>query len=154
MPLYLVRHAKAGDRSSWPGEDRVRPLTAKGKEQSDALAERFAGLGPARLLSSPYLRCVQTLEPLAHRWHTAVEATPMLEEGAGFEAVLDALATLPEHSVLCSHGDVIPDVIGALARRGAELVGAPNWKKASVWVLTRTADGVRRMEATPPPGTT
>ncbi len=152
MTVYLVRHAKAGDRSAWTGDDRFRPLTPKGWEQAEALAERFAPSGPSRLLSSPYVRCTQTLDPLARRWDTEVEETSMLSEGAAFEPVLELLVMLPDHTVLCSHGDLIPDVIGALIRRGAVLVGEPNWKKASAWLLTRTETGVSRVAASPPPG--
>ena len=44
-------------------------------------------------------------------------------------------ATLPIGRVLCSHGDVVPDLIEALARRGMELTTAPDWRKATLWVL-------------------
>jgi len=75
-----------------------------------------------------------------------------LGEATGFEGALALLAELPDGSVLCSHGDVIPDTIAALERRGCRFVGEPNFRKASVWVLTRDADG-QIVEATawPPP---
>ena len=70
----------------------------------------------------------------------------------GFEGALDLLESLPDGSVLCSHGDVIPDTMAALERRGCTFVGEPNWRKASVWVLTRN-DAGQVIEATawPPP---
>jgi len=150
--IYLVRHAKAGDRSAWVGDDTIRPLTRPGWAQADALVERFADTAPPRLLSSPYVRCVQTLEPLATRLGTTVEATDTLAEGNPFEPVLELIATLPDGSVLCSHGDLIPATVEALHRRGAELTTAPDWRKASVWVLTRATDGtVTSLAAEPPP---
>ena len=36
---------------------------------------------------------------------------------------------------LCSHGDVIPELIKALARRGTKLLTPPDWRKATIWVL-------------------
>ncbi len=75
-----------------------------------------------------------------------------LAEEQGFDGALELLATLPEGSVLCSHGDVIPDTIGALERRGTTIAGTPEWRKASVWVLLREgAQGITRAAAWPPP---
>lgn len=150
--IYLVRHAKAGDRQAWVGDDTLRPLTGAGRRQADALADRLAGLDPPRLLSSPYVRCVQTLEPLADRVGRTVEPLDRLAEGTAFEDVLDLIAGLPDRTVLCSHGDVIPATVQALHRRGAELVTAPDWGKGSLWVLTRDDEGhVHQLAAEPPP---
>ncbi|MEQ1874501.1 MAG: phosphoglycerate mutase family protein [Ilumatobacteraceae bacterium] len=150
--LFLVRHAKAGNRSEWDGDDSTRPLTGKGRRQSIAIAERVAPLATGSLVSSPSVRCVQTLEPLASRLGVATVVDDRLAEGAGFEGALELLATLPDGSVLCSHGDVIPETIDALVRRGCEIVGEPDWRKASVWQLQRSADGsISEATASPPP---
>ena len=54
--------------------------------------------------------------------------------------------------MLCSHGDVIPDTMAALQRRGCLVVGEPDWRKATVWVLQRIEDGqVVEATAWPPP---
>ena len=55
MEIHLVRHAHAGNRSAWRGDDRVRPLSAKGRAQADAIADALergvpAGAGGSRLL--------------------------------------------------------------------------------------------------------
>ena len=65
MSLYLVRHAKAGKRKEWTGDDAKRPLDKIGWLQAEALALRLIARQPTSLHASPYLRCVQTLEPLA-----------------------------------------------------------------------------------------
>jgi len=152
--LYLVRHAKAGSRSEWEGDDRLRPLNNGGRRQADALARRLAPLAIGSLVSSPYLRCVQTLEPLAAALGTTIATDERLAEETGFIGAIALLATLPDGSVLCSHGDVIPDTMQALERRGCAFTGLPDWRKASVWVLQRTPQGVV-VEATawPPPDT-
>ena len=150
MALYLVRHAKAGQRSGWDGPDLLRPLTRPGRAQAQAMTAWLANEPVARLLSSPYTRCVQTLEPLADKLGLEVEVTEALSEGNPFEPVLDLLATLPEPSVLCSHGDLIPDTIEALLRRGMLLDSQPDWRKGSTWVLTREGGVITRAYAVPP----
>ncbi len=72
-------------------------------------------------------------------------------EGAGFEGALKLLETLPDGSVLCSHGDVIPETLDALVRRGCEIVGEPQWAKASVWQVERVAGEIIKAAAVPPP---
>ena len=151
MALYLVRHAKAGSRSRWEGPDEDRPLTDAGWAQANALVTRFADVPVSRLLASPYLRCRQTLAPLAQDAALDVEVSAALAEGGRFEAVLAMLDALPEHAVLCSHGDVIPDTIDALVRRGMTIDGEPEWRKASIWVLDRGRIGMLRAHAEPPP---
>lgn len=139
--LYLVRHAKAGSRSDWMGDDRLRPLSGKGRTQSEALAERLAPLATGDLVSSPYLRCIETLQPLAARLGSAVRTDERLAEETGFVGALALLTELPDDSVLCSHGDVIPETMSALQRRGTAILTEPDWRKASVWVLDRNAEG-------------
>ena len=59
MPVYLVRHAKAGNRSAWSGPDEERPLSKAGVAQVKAMTAWLAGQTVTRVLSSPSLRCVQ-----------------------------------------------------------------------------------------------
>jgi broad specificity phosphatase PhoE len=58
---YLIRHAKAGDRGAWQGPDELRPLTKGGARQADGLAERLGGEPIARVISSPAVRCLDTV---------------------------------------------------------------------------------------------
>ena len=153
--LYLVRHAKAGSRRDWSGPDRLRPLSPAGLRQADALAARLAPLRPTSLISSPYLRCVQTLQPTAKATATEISTDDCLAEGRSYTAVLELMATLADRAILCSHGDVIPDTIAALQRRGCEFTSPPDWRKAGVWVLDRNAAGeIVTAEAWPPPDVT
>ncbi len=150
--LYFVRHAKAGSRSEWDGDDSTRPLTGKGRRQSIAIGEWLAPLATGSLISSPSVRCMQTLEPLAERVGATIVVDKRLAEYAGFGGAVELLATLPDGSVLCSHGDVIPETITALERRGCKIVGEPEWRKASVWELRRGDDGaISEATAWPPP---
>jgi len=150
--LYLVRHAKAGERRLWEGDDIDRPLSKKGRKQAELVAKRLAELDPELVYSSPYARCVQTLEPLAERLGTTVEIDHRLCEDAPVDPVLEWLAEMPARTVMCSHGDIIPATILALEKNGAKLHAPPDWRKASVWVLRRNKKG-KIVEASvwPPP---
>jgi 8-oxo-dGTP diphosphatase len=141
MTIYLVRHAKAGSRSNSTGDDLDRPLSNKGWHQARLIGATLGACSPSALYASPYLRCMQTLEPLAELCDLEVMVDGRLSEGGAFEAVLDLLADVPDGAVLCSHGDVIPDTITALQRRGCRILNEPDWRKATVWQLERSSTG-------------
>jgi 8-oxo-dGTP diphosphatase len=149
--IYLVRHAKAGERRVWEGDDTARPLSKLGRKQSEAIAKRLAAKGVTSLHSSPYVRCVQTLEPLAGRLGLEIQPDERLYEGAAFEPVLELLGEVASGAVLCSHGDIIPETIQALARRGMEVQTQPDWRKGSIWVLRRKGDRITKGKVWPPP---
>jgi len=149
--IYLVRHAKAGERRVWEGNDEARPLSKLGWKQSEAIAKRLESRGASSLFSSPYLRCLQTLEPLAARLGIEVQPDSRLYEGEPFEPVLELLGEVSNGAVLCSHGDIIPETIQALARRGMEVQTQPDWRKASIWVLKRKGDRITKGKVWPPP---
>ncbi len=92
--IHLIRHAKAKNRLEWSEPDELRPLTKRGRREARALAERIASEELARLVSSPYLRCVQTLEPLAVAVDLPIETTELLAEGADGNGAVDLLLSL------------------------------------------------------------
>jgi len=63
--VLLIRHASAGDPEEWDGDDRLRPLDELGFGQAVGLVGLLDGYEISLVLSSPALRCVQTVEPLA-----------------------------------------------------------------------------------------
>jgi 8-oxo-dGTP diphosphatase len=126
MQIHLIRHAHAGSRSAWEGPDDERPLSGRGRRQATALAAELDGEQIDVLWTSPYLRCRQTLEPLATARGLAIADSKAVAEGAAGPDALDAcLAEADAGRVLamCSHGDVIPAMVATAVRRGAELVG-------------------------------
>jgi 8-oxo-dGTP diphosphatase len=150
--LYVVRHADAGHRSDWKGPDVKRPLSERGQRQASALAEQLADSGATRLVSSPYTRCVQTLEPLAERLGPTVEVDDRLAEGASTRKILELVDELRgTPAVISSHGDVIPDLLEALIRDGLKLRDELRWQKASTWVLTRDGGKPTKGRYLPPP---
>jgi len=146
MRLYVVRHVKAGDRKKWKhAPDADRPISANGRRQAEALAKRLVGEDIGALYASPILRCMQSLEPLARLTGLPIAADERLVEGSSFAESLELVREVPDRTVLCSHGDVIPELLSALARRGMELTNQPDWRKATLWILDgpgeRTPDG-------------
>ena len=111
MSVVLLRHASAGDRAEWTGDDRRRPLDKKGWKQATRLVDELRELGVTRVLSSPYDRCVQTVEPLAEELGVGIEIDDRLAEGAGRRAALELLGEL-EDAVACTHGDIVEEVLG------------------------------------------
>jgi 8-oxo-dGTP diphosphatase len=149
--IYLVRHSKAGERRVWNGHDVDRPLSKTGWKQSRAVARRLSKKNITALYASPYVRCMQTLEPLGDLAGLRVQPEQRLFEDEPFEPVLDLINEVEDGAVLCSHGDIIPAVINALVRRGMEVATPPDWGKASVWVLRRKGDRITRGKVWPPP---
>jgi 8-oxo-dGTP diphosphatase len=150
-PLYLMRHAKAGDRRRWTEDDRLRPLSLRGRGQAEALVRAFGGLAVGRIISSPYVRCVQTVQPLALDRGIRVETTETLAEGAPLADLLTMIAELDEVAVIaCAHGDLIPEAIEHLRSTGVPTDDGPT-KKASTWLLEREGGAVVRARYLPPP---
>jgi 8-oxo-dGTP diphosphatase len=149
--VYVVRHAKAGRRSEWEGNDAARPLSKTGWRQAAGIADRLDGEHLSSLHSSPYVRCLESLQPLAERRAMPVLPDDRLAEEAGFEPALELLGEVDDGAVLCSHGDVIPALIDALYRRGTKVTTRPDWRKATIWVLERAPDGTFTTARVEPP---
>jgi broad specificity phosphatase PhoE len=139
--VAVVRHGRAGDRSSWDRDDRLRPLDGKGQRQAMALIDQLEQYGIERVVSSPYLRCLQTVLPLAVAVGTEVVIDERLAEGgsgAEAEALLRELAG-GGPVALCTHGDVVLALVGD----GAEA------RKGSTWLLD--AESLEPLEYLQPP---
>jgi 8-oxo-dGTP diphosphatase len=153
--VWLIRHAAAGDRTTWTDDDRKRPLTRKGKTQAEFIADALAPHDVDAVFSSPYVRCVETVQPLADRVGIPVESVDHLAEGARDGATLEWLRTMGgRHVAACSHGDVIPAVIRRLDALGVPLYsqnGVFDVKKGSIWTLALEGDRVTSATYTPPP---
>ena len=120
MSVLLLRHARAGERAAWTGDDTLRPLDERGLRQALALRD-LAQRAIGRIVSSPYRRCVETVEPLADALGLPVELDDRLAEGASLQLALALLAEL-DGGLACTHGDVIEAVLGYGLRKGAVVV--------------------------------
>lgn len=152
MPVYFVRHAHAGNRSQWKGPDADRPVSDRGAAQAQALADQLADAGIGRIVASPTERCIQTVAPLADRLGLEVRTRKLLAADADPDAAIAYLvAHAGEDPVLCSHGELIPKVIGRLVAQGMKTKAEVAAEKASVWVLEVDGGRVVRGRYLPPP---
>jgi broad specificity phosphatase PhoE len=120
-PLVIVRHGKSLSRKRWRGEDPLRPLDARGRERAEALLPVLAAYGVTRVVTSPSVRCLDTVLPYA----VAIGKKPRLHAGLSEEGFAEQPAKAPYHltrllergspTVVCSHGPVLPVLLNQLA---------------------------------------
>ena len=136
MAIYVVRHAKAGDRAEWEGDDLLRPLTKSGHRQAEELAGWLKKEPIDAILSSPYVRCLQTVEPLAKQLKIPIEPRTDLAERAGGESILRMAAEFKGRNVvLCTHGDVVEELLEHLIAQGIVPKARAHLEKGSTWML-------------------
>ena len=154
MSIYLVRHARAGSRGRWKGDDALRPLSKVGRSQADAIARKLGRKPIEVICSSPFVRCVGTVEPLATKRKLTVETSDALAEGAPVSQALRLLEKVQDReSVLCTHGDVVEDLLDHFGRHGVKLRDH-RMEKGSIWVFDVGANGVEKARYVPPPKST
>jgi 8-oxo-(d)GTP phosphatase len=146
----IVRHARAGSRSKYKGEDCKRPLDKHGRAQAESLVGQLLAFGAAQLHAAPRVRCRQTLEPLAEELDVAIEVEDALTDEAYAENRKAARARVLEiaaefHTaggtpVICTQGAVIPDLIAWWCERDGVRPDKSRNRKGSTWVLS-SADG-------------
>jgi phosphohistidine phosphatase len=94
MFVYIARHAWAGERGDprWP-DDSQRPLTPEGIARYDEVVKQLVARGfePARIATSPYVRCRQTADIIANRiaGGPAIDELEDLEPGSYLEPVIE-----------------------------------------------------------------
>lgn len=122
LPLLVIRHARAGERSEWEGDDRRRPLDERGRRQAEALVDALTQFPITRILSSPYDRCVQTVEPLASARGLTIERCDALgEERQGVEGAALARSLTGQPVALCVHGGLSDAAFGERQKKGETL---------------------------------
>jgi 8-oxo-dGTP pyrophosphatase MutT (NUDIX family)/phosphohistidine phosphatase SixA len=121
--LVVLRHGKAAPRSETV-DDLERPLTTVGTTRAKELIPLLEAYGIRRVVSSPAVRCAQTVEPYAHSISTFLEIddrlsedTTALQVGRSVGALLDRKKPV----VLCSHRPTLPWVLQAIGVDLAEL---------------------------------
>ena len=173
--VVLLRHGSAGKRRSWEGDDRDRPLDRHGRAQARALGPHLAPhLGPDPLvLTSPFVRCVTSVEPMVEARGGRLVTDDRLAEvmapfrsddgwpdaawlgGRALAALEDACERTDADVVVCSHGEVLPALLAALAARegfavpGSLDLSRKRLPKGAAWCL-RAIDGVQVSELSPP----
>ncbi|GGK77119.1 NUDIX hydrolase [Ornithinimicrobium pekingense] len=127
-PLLVVRHAHAVPRGAWGRTDPARPLSDAGRRRVRHLVPILQAYAPRRVLTSPAVRCVDTVEPYTRAQQLELVTKKGLSE-EGFEASpgkagkhLAAVLEAAEPAALCTHGPVLPPMVAALhGRAGRDL---------------------------------
>ena len=140
--VLLVRHALAGRRDEWDGDDDVRPLDETGVLQARTLGGLLPLWAPTSVLSAPALRCRTTVAAAAERLGLPVEVDEDLAEDAAarLPGRLRALGASGETVVACSQGGAIGAAVAELTAEAGLDVGETTAPKGSVWALS-FADG-------------
>jgi len=153
VPLILLRHASAGQRAEHPADDAQRPLDAEGAVDALLLARLLTCFAPsARVISSPALRCIETVRPFAAGFGGSVEAEAALavprrpadfpggrtSAGDSLGPLLRDLVTAGRAAVVCLHRENLPQALAAAcAALGAPsaLPDNPVLPKGGFWVV-------------------
>jgi len=158
--VLLVRHARAGQRDSYVGDDDQRPLDPKGRRQAAALVGELSVFAPLTVHSAPLERCRGTVAPLAEKLGTRIAPERTFSENAyrddpaaARRRLVDlAAAQRPgQTTVICSQGGVIPGVVKSLAARDDVQVAEVSTPKAAYWFLSFDARRLVQADPYPPP---
>ena len=138
--LLVVRHADAGTKGSWDGPDMLRPLSPLGRLQAAGLVVRLEDFPVERILSSPTVRCHQTVQPLARDRLLEIEEVAALGVDAGPGEVVALFWDQGlQDAVLCTHGETIRRLLGQLVADGLAGAVPLDWPKGSTWLLQRAS---------------
>jgi len=163
VPLIMARHASAGRKEDWPDSDATRPLDERGVADAQVLAGLMACFAPvARVISSPALRCTETVRPYAERFSGTVEVEVCLaphgrtayfssrtEQVDALRRLLSALVAERRPVVLCLHRENLPDVLAeacAVLGAPAAVPVDPSVPKGGFWVAHTTEGKLASLE--------
>jgi 8-oxo-dGTP diphosphatase len=155
--VLLVRHASAGERSQWKGDDRLRPLDALGWAQAEELVRLLSHFEVGHITAADFVRCSQTVQPLSEAIGIPIEEDPLWSEIGYPRNEQKALTSLRRWgraggtTVVCSQGDVIPDLLERIASTDNLDLRKGGTKKASVWALMFDGESVFSAEYFPAP---
>jgi 8-oxo-dGTP pyrophosphatase MutT (NUDIX family) len=144
--VLIVRHAVAGNKARYKGNDDERPLDKRGRAQAESLVGLLLAFGATDLHAAPRTRCHQTLEPMAEELGVMITDEPTLSEEAYADDPeagrlrLAEIAKSDATPVICTQGKVIPDLIAWWSDRDGVRPDKSRNRKGSTWVLTLAND--------------
>ena len=143
--VLIVRHGSAGRKARYTGDDRNRPLDAKGRAQAESLVPQLLAFGASGVYAADRVRCAQTVEPVAREMDVAISLEPALTEEAyaadpkaARRRVLE-IAALGGTPVICTQGRVIPYLIDWWCSRDDVRPDRSRNRKGSTWILSLAA---------------
>jgi 8-oxo-dGTP pyrophosphatase MutT (NUDIX family)/phosphohistidine phosphatase SixA len=143
--VLVVRHATAGRKSRFSGDDAKRPLDKRGRAQAEALVPQLLAFGASEVYAADRVRCHQTVEPLAEELGVTIHNEPVLSEESYAKSPKRARNRLLEIAdqegtpVICTQGKVIPDLIKWWCERDGVRPDKSRNHKGSTWVLSLSA---------------
>lgn len=115
--FYLIRHCKAA------GQAPDAELTAEGREQADALSAFFNDIEISHIISSPFTRAIQSIEPLSASRGLAIQIDDRLAERVlSTEDLPDWLEKLEQSFIDFDLKFEGGESAGEAAERGAEVL--------------------------------
>ncbi|GAB3666627.1 NUDIX hydrolase [Actinocorallia lasiicapitis] len=150
VPVIVLRHASAGEKRFWPGNDLLRPLDPRGRWEAQELASLLSAYAPLRLLSSTTQRCVETLLPFSA--DASITTDPHYTVGSSW--ISDAIPRFRtelraphDGLLLCTHGELIPALVAALcALYDAKEPEDPSLRKSAFWAFHLTPETLVSLE--------
>lgn len=149
--VLIVRHATAGRKARYKGDDRLRPLDMKGRAQAESLVGQLLAFGASDIYAASRTRCHQTMEPLAQELGVQIRDEPTLTEeaysadaDAARKRVLKIAAKSNDETVpvICTQGKVIPGLISWWCDRSGIRPDKSRNRKGSMWVMTLHGDAL------------
>lgn len=146
-PLIVLRHADSLERTDWTENDDDRPLNDRGRDQAKALVKPLNAFGIKRAVSSPAIRCVDTLRPWAEQSLATVRFDERLTENSVPDGEVGGVLRDLTHepTVICTHRPVLPGLLGAIGHAPDSVT--PPWAdpplaKGEFLVIHRDAETV------------
>ena len=162
FPVIVLRHAKATPRSDWNSgkavDDGHRPLLPEGKKQAKEIVPLLRAFGPKRVISSPWVRCFNTVQPYAKKFNLPIiERSQLSELGnkKGPKRTQNVMTDVLEEgkaAIVCSHRPALPTILNALSAISNKELGrwieeAANLKPAEMLVVQISTEKVKIVSA-------
>ena len=141
--LIILRHTKALERGDWDEKDSERTLNEKGFDQAQLLIKHLEPFAIEEVYTSDYVRCVQTVTPLAHSRGLGITQVPSLNEET-FEtdplrsvSFANALKQDEKNILICSHNPVIPTMLRGILNTKLKNKDLIKLEPGDAWIVHR-----------------
>jgi 8-oxo-dGTP diphosphatase len=141
--LIILRHTKALERGDWDEDDSQRTLSEVGFDQAQLLLKHLEPFAIDEVYTSDYVRCVQTITPLAHSRGLAITEVPSLNEETFEEdpqrsiSFVNALKQDEKNILICSHNPVIPTMLRGILNTKLKNKDLIKLEPGDAWIVHR-----------------
>jgi 8-oxo-dGTP diphosphatase len=141
--LIILRHTKALERGDWDEVDSERTLDEVGFDQAQLLIKHLEPFAIEEVYTSDYVRCVQTVTPLAHSRGLTISQVPSLNEETFEEDPLrsvsfaNALKQDEKNILICSHNPVIPTMLRGILNTKLKNKDLIKLEPGDAWIVHR-----------------